>query len=337
MKKLKIIYDATKFCKWNCPICCMGASPDEKCRADELSLSQKLDLAEQIKDLKNHDYDVSVDVSGGEIFNSESLIEEHKKLLLKLNEAVGKENLGVSCSGANMSEELAGFLAGTVSDVEMTMDVVPYRSYVLRPVGYSVAAAKAVVRLKAAGCKVGLQTVVSTYNLRYEDALAVFAWAAANGVDNWSLLRFFPSGRGESFPEAAMTDEQCLEYVRMVQKMIAAFPVDHKPEVDFHYTMPGHKKYSDVCRCVRHSVGILPNGDVTACFWAVDNSTGVVDPKFYLGNVKSSSLSEILDSPNAHFWSDCEHCCELFSGSDDDTRKGGSPDVSFTESADRSA
>ena len=112
-----------------------------------------------------------------------------------------------------------------------------------------------------------------------------------------------------------MTDAQCEAYVHMVQEMVASLPVGHKPEVDFHYLMPGHKKYTSVCRCVRHSIGILPNGDVVACFWALDSSTGAVDPKFLLGNVKGNSLLEILNGEKARYWSDCEHCCELGSGS----------------------
>ncbi len=225
--------------------------------------------------------------------------------------------MGISSSVYGITDELAEFLGNTVHDVEMTMDIVPYRHYVLRPEGYSVAAAKAVDKLKKANCEVGLQTVVSTYNANYADALAVFAWACANGVDNWSILRFFPSGRGKNYPEAAMDNQQCAEYVRMVQEMVDNSPVVNKPELDFHYTMPGHKKYTNICRCVRHSIGILPNGDVVACFWALDSSTGIVDPKFLLGNVKDNSLYEILNGEKARYWSDCEHCCELKSENDE--------------------
>ena len=85
---------------------------------------------------------------------------------------------------------------------------------------------------------------------------------------------------------------------------------------NFHYLMPGHRKYTNVCRCVRHSIGILPDGDVVACFWALNSATGTVDPKFLLGNVRDNSLLEILDGEKAHYWSDREHCCELRSSSD---------------------
>ena len=99
----------------------------------------------------------------------------------------------------------------------------------------------------------------------------------------------------------------------MVQEILENTHSAHKPEVDFHYLMPGHKKYSNICRCVRHSIGILPNGDVVACFWALDSNTDTVDPKFLLGNVRDNPLLEILNNEKARYWSDCEHYCELSS------------------------
>lgn len=311
MKKLSIIYDVTAVCPWNCPICCMAATIGKSCRNGELTKEEKLDIPRQIRELQENGYDVRMDLSGGEIFNDQDAISDHKELLLALSETIGKEKLGVSCSGINIDKNLAEFLGRTVHDVEMTMDVVPYRKYHLRPDNYSVAAAKAVALLKEASCEVGLQTVASTYNSSYDDALSVYAWTCVNNVDNWSILRFFPSGRGAEYPEAAMTDAQCEEYVHMVQDMANSLPVSRKPKIDFHYLMPGHEKYTSVCRCVRHSIGILPNGDVVACFWALDNNTGVVDPKFLLGNVKENSLLEILNGEKARYWSECEHCCEL--------------------------
>ena len=308
MKKLSIVYDVTALCPWNCDICCMGATTDKSCRNKELTQAQKLDVVRQIKELGENGYDVRIDISGGEIFTD---IPNHKELLTALSRTLGKDKIGVSCSGYKIDKELADFLGKTVHDVEMTMDVVPYHKYNLRPDGYSIAAAKAVPLLKAAGCKVGIQTVASAYNNSFDNAKAIFDWLCHNDVDNWSILRFFPSGRGAKFPEAAMDDLACESYVHMVQNIVDSTTAKHKPAVDFHYLMPGHKKYTTVCRCVRHSIGILPNGDVVACFWATDSNTGTVEPKFRLGNVKDNSLFEILNSEEAHYWSDCEHCCEL--------------------------
>ena len=307
-RKLSVIYDVTALCPWNCAICCMGATSDRSCLRKELTQERKLSVVPMLAELRDNGYDVSVDLSGGELFTD---IPSHTELIAKLSEALGRDKVGVSCSGFGIDAKLAEFLAGTVSEVEMTMDVVPYREYALRPVSYSVAAAKAVSKLKAAGVKVGIQTVASSYNNGYADALSVFSWVCANGVDKWSILRFFASGRGAAFPEAALTDAQCEAYVHMVQEIASNPKVGHKPEVDFHYLMPGHKKHDGLCRCVRKSIGILPDGNVVACFWALDSNTGAIDPKFLLGNVRQNSLLEILNGERALYWSECTHRCEL--------------------------
>ncbi len=316
-RKLSIVYDATRRCPMNCNICCMGASADKSCLENELTKAQKLNIADQVKELSENGYDVRIDVSGGEIFTN---IPDHVELLSALSCAIGKEKVGVSCSGYKVDHNLAGQLGKIVHDVEMTMDVIPGREYKLRPSGYSMAAAKAVPLLKSAGCEVGIQTVVTTYNNSYAFAREVYDWVCSNGVDNWSILRFFPSGRGADYPEAFMNDDQCEKYVRMIREMDHSNLSERKPKIDFHYLMPGHEKYTEVCRCVRHSIGILPNGDVVACFWALDSKTGAIDPKFLLGNVTKNSLLEILNGERALYWSSCEHCCELGSGDISETK-----------------
>lgn len=309
MKDLSIIYDTTVKCPWDCAICCVGASSDESCRRNELTQTQKIDVVRQVKELADNGYNVRIDLSGGEIFTD---IPNHTELLRLLSEALGRDKVGVSCSGFGIDETLAAFLGRYVHDVEMTMDIIPYRHYELRPLGYSVAAAKAVPLLKAAGCTVGLQTVAARgYNANPDDVRAVFDWCCNNGVDNWSILRFYASGRGASYQDAQMSKAECEAYVHMVQEIVAVSPAAHKPTVDFHYLMPGHAKHTNVCRCVRKSIGILPNGDVVACFWALDSSTGAIDSKFQLGNVREQSLLEILSGEKARYWTSCEHGCEL--------------------------
>ena len=307
MKKLSVIWDITKLCPWNCAICCMGASSDKNCLTDELSHDNKLNVVKQLGELKQNGIDVKCDISGGELLTNLS----HLDIISALSETLGKENVGVSCSGYRIDVDIANFLSKTVHDVEMTMDVIPGRKYILRPNGYHKIAGKAADLLKAAGCEVGLQTVASKYNSSPEMAQEVFDWCCEHGVDNWSILRFFPSGRGANYPEAAMNAAECMRYVGDVQKVAENSNKSTKPAIDFHYLMPGHSKYSTVCRCVRKSIGILPNGDTVACFWALDSSTGAINPKFLLGNVKNNTLTEILDGEKAKYWSECEHHCEL--------------------------
>ena len=107
MKKLSIIYDVTALCPWNCAICCMGATSDRACLKNELTLEQKLSVAEQVAELRRNGYDVRIDLSGGELFTN---IPEHTKLLSAFSDVLGRDKVGVSCSGFGIDKKMAEFL-----------------------------------------------------------------------------------------------------------------------------------------------------------------------------------------------------------------------------------
>ena len=303
-KKISIIFDVTHKCPHNCQICCMGATLQG--RPTELSFKDKMDVVAKVKELKENGYDVKVDLSGGEIFTN---IEDHKKVIKAFSKAIGRENLGISCSGMFMTDDLAEFLKKYVADVEMTMDTLPDEDYEYRPKSYAKSAAKALIPLKKAGVKIGIQTVVTKSNCSLEQSKKMYEWLCKKEVDEWSILKFMPFGRGEDYKEAEMTDSECEKFVEMIRKMDKENRSEKKPKIDFSYMMPGQEKYNGLCRCVRHSIGILPDGEITSCFWAVNRDSEIMYSKFKLGNVKWSSLLEILK--NERKWSFREHECEL--------------------------
>ena len=136
-------------------------------------------------------------------------------------------------------------------------------------------------------------------------------WVCQEGIDCWSLLKFYPSGRGAAYPHEKLDPDQEVWAVRFIQQLDEANPSPDKPKVDFHYTMKGHPKHSDECRCVKKSIGIMPDGSVTSCFWAVDANTGIIAPKFKLGNLREQSLTDIISGAAAKYWLCCSHHCEL--------------------------
>lgn len=304
--KLSIVYDITKCCPWNCDICCMGATTDKNECTDELSHSEKIAAVESIAELKQT-RDIKIDFSGGEIFTDMRNVDiiQYASLLL------GRANIGISTSGYRIDDTLAGRLSEYISECEMTMDVVPGDSYPLRPRGYALAAAKAAPLLKKHGITTGIQTVLACSNCKENILRGIYKWICDEGIDCWSLLKFYPSGRGAKYPEEQLDEKQEAWAVDFIQKMHLANPSANKPVIDFHYTMKGHAKHSDECRCVRKSIGILPNGDVTSCFWAVNAATGIIAPKFHLGNLKDERLTAILNGEKAAYWLKCSHNCEL--------------------------
>lgn len=286
---LSIIWNITNKCPWDCAFCVMDASFN--CERAELALEQKLAVIKNI-DIKN----CKIDTSGGEVlFNKE----ENIKVLTALSEKFGKENVGVSTSGFGMDDKLANDLSLIVSDVEMTMDAIPGRIYEYRPIGYHKTAGRAAVVLKENGVYVGLQTVLTRVHYEQRDILAqLYLWMKENQVDEWSLIKYFPSGRGERFEELALSEEENRELVDYIERLCVN---ETGPKLDVHYLLPGSTK-DDQCRCVKKSIGILPDGSVTSCFWGLDENGSIKDSKFYLGNLLEEKLSEILSGENAQYW-----------------------------------
>lgn len=304
MEKLSIIWDMTPVCPFNCPICCMGAQTSCNNPMDELNYGLKYAVVGQLRQLAAR-REIKMDLSGGEIMTDLRNLDIAEEIAA----IIGKENLGISTSGYGINDTIARRLSSIVNDVELTMDTPPGIPYHLRPLEYALTAAHAVPFLKKHGIRTGIQTVLTKSNCTMENLATLYHWLCQNEVDEWSLLRFYPSGRGVDFPEECLSDDELLDVVHKLQKMDKKNPSAAKPTLHFHYTMKGHNGYTTECRCVKKSIGIFPNGDVTACFWASDRETHISDELFSLGNIRTETLSQILENSRSCYWKNQPHTC----------------------------
>jgi len=295
-KKLSIIWNVTYKCPWKCKFCIMDAGSSGTSKPKELTLNEKLQICRNI-DLPN----VKVDLSGGEVM----LDKKHLALIDELSKKLGKDSVGISTSGFKIDEEVAKFLSTRVADVEMTADAAPGVHYAYREDSYHKTAGLAAKNLKKAGVYTGLQTVLTREHLeRQELLIGLRDFMSENEIDEWSLIRYFPSGRGEHFKNLAMTEKENLDLVNRIKDMCEGTNIN----LDIHYLLPGSPK-DHQCRCVKHSIGFLPDGNVTACFWGLDGTGSIKNSKFYLGNILEQPLSEILNSKNAVYWKNrCGRC-----------------------------
>ncbi|MCL1836768.1 MAG: SPASM domain-containing protein [Treponema sp.] len=295
-----VIWNTTFSCRWDCVFCCVDA---DKNRQREMSFEQKLAVAGKLASVN-----CRVDVSGGEIMLNK---QEHLQLLERLSSNLGRERVGVSCSGWGIDGGTAKRLAASVGDVEMTMDTHPDAAFAWRPAGYHKTAARAAMLLKQFGVRVGLQTVVTREHLNNRYLLDdLFIWLCKNGIDEWSILKFFPSGRGEDHARLVLSDFENRRIVEYIRKLDMLRQSSGKPKINFHYLMPGSEKSSE-CRCVRKSVGILPDGRVTACFWGLSKSKDLTNDRFYLGNVCTEGMDAILKGERSAYWRFRQGGCAL--------------------------
>ena len=305
-KTLSVIWNVTANCPWHCEFCVMDAGNDRTC---PLGLEQKLQVA------RNIDIPVRIDLSGGEIFNTHEKV-ENMKLIEFLSVRHLKENIGISCSGYNIDNKTASFLRENVHEVEMTMDAAPGTAYKYRrcyangKTDYHSVAGKAAERLKKHGIYTGLQTVLTREHLERPEILAGLRhWIAKMDIDEWSLIRYFAAGRGNRYRNLEMSDSENERLVNIAKDLCKE---KGSPKLDIHYLLPGTDKPQE-CRCVKKSIGILPDGSVTACFWGLD-SGNQIKSKFYLGNLLEQPLSEIISGENAERWRRYCGKCPMSSG-----------------------
>lgn len=307
-KKLSIIWNLTQQCSWNCKFCCVDANyvRDLKlvnenkdiyyAKNNELNYKQKINIIEQLTPGK-----YSIDFSGGELFLDPLNIE----VILKASEILGVENVGISTSGAFITDEIACRLKDKVRDVEMTLDYIPYKFYKYRPIGYHEYTANAIDILKKHNIRTGVQTVLTKENISEQKLLEIFSWIEEKGVDDWSLLKFFKAGRGEKFDNIEPSYEEYWEVVDYIKDISK----DSKVNTCFQYLLPNHENHTLVCRAMKKSAGILPNGDVVSCFWALSYNMHPKADKFKLGNAVETPIEEIFNNPKSKYWSMSEHSC----------------------------
>jgi MoaA/NifB/PqqE/SkfB family radical SAM enzyme len=290
---MKVIWNTTFSCPWDCAFCCVSAGAGNR-RQIEMSFQQKLAAADKLARIG-----CSVDLSGGEVMLNKR---EHLKLLERLSANLGRERVGLSCSGWGIDTETARQLSAVAGSVEMTMDAHPDIEYALRPHNYHREAANAGKRLKQYNMRVGFQTVITRAHYDNLSLLTdLYDWLCQNGIEEWSILKFFPSGRGEDYGRLELSDAENRMVVDFIRALDESRQSPGKPEINIHYLMPGSEKDS-ACRCVRKSVGILPDGRVTACFWGLSKEGGFINDKFYLGNVCTEEFDVILSGERAAFW-----------------------------------
>ncbi|NUU96929.1 radical SAM protein [Marinitoga sp. 1138] len=312
IKQKSIIWNLTKYCVWNCQFCCVDAKcirpfslinkeekPDFSYDTEELNFKQKIAVIDQ---LSKGNY--RIDFSGGELLIDPMNI----KVIQYASKKLGKENIGISVSGAFITDEIVKILKNTVHDVEITVDYLPFKPYNLRPIGYHEYAEYAIKKLKKQGIRVGVQTVLTNANISLKKIYSLYNWIQENNVDEWSILRFFPSGRGQFYEFLTPTHVQYCEIVDYIKNISK----NGKVEIKFQYLLPNHEAYTLECRAVKRSIGILPNGTVIACFWALDKNMVPNNDKYILGKVPDEYIEDILKNEKAMEWRNKTHMCNIF-------------------------
>lgn len=283
---MDVIWNLTRACPWNCAICCVSGlyvcgTTDVQSTLKENN--RELAFAEKLAVLKIlADKDFGIDFSGGDpLYYDEDfhVVEQATRLL-------PSRKIGVSMTGGKITATKLNLLK-KVGVVEFTLDNLPKTKNPFRPCRYNFASIIAMKKCVAAGIKTRAVTVLYSTTINEKNLENIYRWLCKNSIPEWELLRFYPVGRATKFVDIVPSDQEYLktmEFLRGLRGFTKIF---------FQHSLRILERTTK-CPAVVDSIGILPDGQVIACAWAIDENCRPFKG-FCLGKLPEDDLDEILE------------------------------------------
>ncbi len=283
-----VIWNLTRVCPWNCSFCCVSAifannkiDAEIKC-AKEISRNRQLVFDEKIQVLRIlAAQNVEIDFSGGDPL----FCEDDIKVLEKAISIMPAEKIDVSMTGTLLNQRKIDILKN-VDKVEFTLDNLPGTLNPLRPSGYNISTMEAMIELLKHDINVSAVTTLHKYTMAKENLIAIYQWLSKNKVKTWSILKFYPVGRGVKTEYLTLSKNAYLEIMDFLRSLKGY------TEVVFQHSMRIlNNTYK--CHAAMETVGVLPDGKITACAWALDKRCNPLE-NFLIGKLPEDDFDNML-------------------------------------------
>lgn len=285
---MDIIWNLTRACPWDCAICCVSAfhvcnTTEYLVRSTQKEKGKELTLVEKLTVLKMlAEKDFEIDFSGGDPL----YYDEDFQVVEQATRWLPSRKIGVSMTGSKITDTKLELLK-KVSVVEFTLDNLPEKENPYRPRGYNLASMIAMKKCVAAGIKVRAVTVLYSATISKENLESVYNWLCENNIAEWELLRFYPVGRAAKLVELTPSNSEYLKIMKLLRGLHGSTRVFFQHSLRI---LEGTLK----CPAVIDSLGILPDGQVTVCAWAIDDNCSPFQG-FRLGKLPEDDLDEIVE------------------------------------------
>ena len=289
MIEMDVIWNLTKACPWDCAICCVSGfhvcnttkhiiQATQKERGEELTMAEKLEV---LKTLANRGFEV--DFSGGDPL----YYDEDFQIVEQATRWMPAIKIEVSTTGSRITDTKIDLLK-KVGVAEFTLDNLPEMENTCRPRGYNLASMVAMEKCVTAGVKTRAVTVLYATTISEENLGYIYHWLCENRIPEWELLRFYPVGRASKIAKLTPSNIEYLNAMKFLRGLHGF------TQIFFQHSLRMLENLSK-CPAVSDSIGILPDGQVTACAWAIDNNCRPLE-KFRLGKLPEDDLDEIIDN-----------------------------------------
>ncbi len=301
------IWNLTKACPWNCAICCVSAvyvngdnknvvKESQKRAGEELSFEGKMKVLEILAERN-----FRIDFSGGDPLYYDDDFEIVRRAVTLLP----PQNISVSMTGSGYINHERVEILKSIDAIELTLDnVFEYRNP-FRPRGYNASSAIMLKKCTDVGINVRAVTTLHQYSIFRQNLEEIYGWLCNNGVREWSVIKFCPVGRAMKFAQSMPSDHDYLEAVNVLRKFNGYTKIvfQHSLEV-----LEGNKK----CHAAIDSIGILPDGKVVACAWALHDKC-IPFKEFELGKLPEDNLDDILKNARENGYGNRAESCRIIS------------------------
>ncbi len=298
IEPIKIIWNITSKCHFNCSIC--GTYNQER---SELTESQKYQALVSILTIK--DSIRELDFAGGDpLMDPDSI-----KIIMNSVDFLGKNRVSITTTGhgiENLSDEIK---LQILSNCELTIDNPdPDEDSTIR-MGRkynNINAVRAQIDRKFMS-KLTINVPILDTNIDHNRIVSLVKRINSINPQEVVLIRLMPVGKVNlaSYPSNYNPDT-----------FINTFKNNLEKNIILHLQCALRCKYSDGCYCnmLQEKIGIDCCGNVFACAWAAYLDCNVHDNPFYIGNLINKSLKDILLSNEANeirqrLSKNHKHCC----------------------------
>ncbi|MEI6575121.1 MAG: radical SAM protein [Bacteroidota bacterium] len=317
--KVKLIWNITKICPYDCGFCCVDAyhvtrkGNDVIIRTHCLSKVHRIGkekgedayqgaykylvehgfeitLQDKLKVLENMDINTEIDFSGGDPL----LLKENRTIIERASKKFGIQNISITATGIGFSKTSPDSLINLAGNIDFTYDSPEIANVPYRPNSYNVSNLRKVFQLKKYGMHITAQIPLTLANMTPGVIEKIFLNLHENGIDKALLMKFFPVGRGSVSSFGSPSADEYKKAIEVYQQLgdTYKYPVVTTQTALKTIISENPEDSSDYpsSHLVINQKGILSTSP-----WAV-NGFGEPLPDFIIGDLKKSKLSVLLDS-----------------------------------------
>ncbi|MBU7022997.1 MAG: radical SAM protein [Theionarchaea archaeon] len=279
-----VLFHITDYCNLDCKHCFINA---KHTRQNEFTLHEVSTILSDMKALKA----LNVTFSGGE----PTL---HEDLIPILRDANSKGlNVSLVSNGTLITEEVADNLRGLVRCVLISVDgPETYHDAFRGQKGAFKKTMRGINALKKAEIPFGLQFTVTKESFPYTEWIAETAYKL--GAQSLKLEPLFVGGRAQNMTSLALDGKEIDQLAELVTELYGKYLATTGIYMGIHSkkVLVEHPCNAYACfghNCHRHAsnepreIIILPSGEVAPV-------GSLLDPRFYIGNVKEKSLINLF-------------------------------------------